>query len=196
MVVAALTPRGVVSLDRRAIPAGGGDAALATAVAAAEAEHLTDAEKAAIAEIRTARDLPDAILFAAEAVRDAAGADAAFLGHTTFGTGVEAGPLTRHAFDAFVRFDGDIMTAEVPGETLAAILPRTNQHRAATLDARTGDFVYASSLTLAPSRRYRIAANDWTARNQRTYLGVEGIDFAATGLRLKAVVAEALARGA
>ena len=195
LVVARLAG-GAVTLERRAVEAGGGDPALAAMVAAAEAEHLTDVEKAVIAELRTPRDLNGAILFAAEAVRDAAGADVAFLGHTTFGTGLEAGPLTRHAFDAFIRFDGEIMLATVSGETLAATLQRADQFRATSLDQRTGDYVHASAVTLEPGRQYRIAVNDWTAKNQRAYLGAEGIGFASTGLRLKAVVAEALARGA
>lgn len=195
MVVARLAG-GAVTLERRAVDAGGGDPALAAMVAAAEAEHLTEAEKAVIAEVRARRDLNGAILFAAEAVRDTAGADVAFLGHTTFGTGLEAGPLTRHAFDAFIRFDGEIMLATVSGQTLAAMLSRADQFRAASLDQRTGDYVHASAVSVDPGRGYRIAVNDWTARNQSAYLGVEGIRFEGTGLRLKAVVAEALAREA
>ncbi len=173
----------------------GGDPALAEAIAAAMAEHLTEAETEVIAMREAALDLPASILLAAEAVREAAGADVAFLGHTTFGAPLAAGPLTRYDFDAFVRFDGDIRVAEVPGTTLAAIMRRANQHRAASLGARTGDFVHAREIDIDPAATYRIAANGWTAINQRAYLGTEDIDFETVeGLMLKAVVAGALAR--
>ena len=181
--------------ETRAIAPEGGDPALAGTIAEAMAEHLTEAETEVIAERDTALDLPASILVAAEAVRAAAEADVAFLGHTTFGAPLAAGPLTRYDFDAFIRFDGDIRLAEVPGATLASMMGRANQHRAASLDARTGDFVHAREIDIDPATTYRVAVNGWTAINQRAYLGTEDIDFRTVeGLMLKEVVAEALAR--
>lgn len=184
----------VWSRETRMIAPEGGDPALAGIIAEAMAEHLSEAETEVIAERDAALDLPASILLAAEAVRAAAGADVAFLGHTTFGAPLAAGPLTRYDFDAFIRFDGDIRVVEVSGVTLAAIMARANQHRATSLDARTGDFVHARELDIDPAARYRIAANGWTAINQSAYLGTEDLDFQTVeGLMLKAVVAEALA---
>lgn len=180
----------------RAIPAEGGDSALAELIAAAKAEHPTDAEREVIAKTAHPRDLPASILIAAEAVRAAVEADIAFLGHTTFGAPLAAGPLTRYDFDAFIRFDGDIRVAEVPGETLAAILARANQHLATRLEERTGDFVHARAIDIDPAQSYRVATNGWTAQNQAAYLGTTDLDFRPVdGAMLKAIVAAALARG-
>lgn len=182
------------TVEMRAIAPGGGDPAIAEAIEAATSEHLTETDLAVIAERETALDLPASILLAAEAVREATEADIAFLGHTTFGAPLAAGALTRYDFDAFVRFDGDIRVAEVPGETLAKIMIRANQHRAASLDARTGDFVYAAEIDIDPAQTYRVATNGWTAINQTAYLGTEDLEFTPVeGAMLKAIVSEALA---
>lgn len=159
--------------------------------------HLTDGDKQVIADISPSQELGQNlgsdIRFAVEAVRQAAEADVAFLGHTAFGAGITVGPLTRYDFDAFLRFDGAVETASISGETLAAIMAGANQDRARSLDAFTGDFVYAGDITIDPEARYRIATNDWIAMNQRTYLGTEGIAFQPIdGLRLKPIVERAL----
>lgn len=183
-------------IETRAVAPVEGDAALRALVDKTLAEHLTEAEREVIAVRDRPLDLPASILLATEAVRAAADADIAFLGHTTFGAPLDQGPLTRYDFDAFVRFDGDIRVAEIPGPVLAAILERANQHRATSLDGRTGDYVHAAQIDIDPARSYRVAVNGWTARNQRAYLGTEDIDFAPVeGLMLKAVVADALAQG-
>lgn len=159
------------------------------------AEHLTDEDRAVIAELSRPRDLAESILFATDAVRSAVEADVAFLGHTTFGTGLPAGDVTRYDFDAFVRFDGEIRTATVTGERLAAIMTMANQHRASNLDQRTGDFVHAREIDIDPSASYRIATNDWTAQNQQAYLGTSDIAFETVdGVMLKPTVEAALGR--
>jgi 2',3'-cyclic-nucleotide 2'-phosphodiesterase (5'-nucleotidase family) len=187
-----------VALDMtwREIAPGGGDPALADTIAAVKAAHLTAEDTAVIAERPVALDLPASILVAVEAVRAATGADLALLGHTTFGAPLAAGPLTQFDFDAFLRFDGTLAVAEVPGDRLAAILGRANQHLATGLDARTGDYVHAAALDIVPGRTYRLATNGWTAQNQKSYLGTEDLAFTEVpDLRLKAVVRDALAAG-
>ncbi len=185
-----------VTPEMRVIGTEGGDEMLAETIAGVEAEHLTDEDRGILTERATALDLPASILLAAEAVRAATDADLAVLGHTTFGAPLDAGPLRRYDFDAFIRFDGDLVVAEVPGDVLATILGRANQHQAASLDQRTGDFIHAAEIDIDPSRTYRLATNGWTATNQQAYLGTSDLDFAPTGgLQLKAVVADALAGG-
>ena len=192
--VIGLAPGQRPTVEMRTIaPDMAGDAMLDDVIAAQLDEHLTDAERAVLGETTQARDLPASILFATEAVRAATDADIAMLGHTTFGQPIPQGPVTRYDFDAFVRFDGDLRVAEVSGETLATIMERANQHQAASLDQRTGDFVHAAQLDIDPGATYRLAVNGWTAINQSAYLGTEDLAFAAVeGLQLKSVVSDAI----
>ena len=53
--------------------------------------------------------------------------DVGFIGHTTLGTSLPKGDITRYDFNAIVRFDGGLKQAEIDGETLAAILAVANQ---------------------------------------------------------------------
>ena len=173
------------------------DEALAALVSKQLETHLQAEEREVIVTRENALDLPSSILLAVEALREAADADIAMLGHTTFGQGLPEGPLTKYDFDAFVRFGGDIRIAEVSGETLTAILKLANQHQAASLDERTGDFVYANAIELTPDAKYRLAVNGWTAMNQQSYLGTSDLEFTKVeGLELKEIVRQALAKGA
>jgi 2',3'-cyclic-nucleotide 2'-phosphodiesterase (5'-nucleotidase family) len=197
LTVIGLAPQRRASIETRAISADmPGDAALAALIADQMAEHLTSEETAVIGTSAVARDLPGSILFATEAVRAAADADIAMLGHTTFGQPIPQGPVTRFDFDAYIRFDGDIRVAEVPGAVLSQIMGRANQHLASSLDQRTGDFVHAAALDIDADATYRLAVNGWTAMNQGPYLGTEDLVFEPVeGLMLKAIVSEALAAG-
>jgi 2',3'-cyclic-nucleotide 2'-phosphodiesterase (5'-nucleotidase family) len=155
--------------------------------------HLLDEDREVIATLPRSMGFAEGALFAGEALRRAAGADIGMLGHTGFGATLSAGPLSRFAFDAWFRFDGDALVAEMDGADLAAALDRANQHEAPVLEARTGDFLYADGISPEPGRRYRVAVADWTAQHQREYFGAEGFDFAyVPGLRLKPMLEAAL----
>ena len=115
------------------------------------------------------------------------------IGHTTFGTGLPQGEISKYVFDSVVRFDGKVVTAEVDQVTLDAILGRTNQEGDIPLTARTGDFLYAAP-EASGKERYVIVTNDWSAINQKTYFGREDLVFTEVpDLRVKAIVAAALA---
>lgn len=167
--------------------------ALAELIPAVLARTLTDEERAILGTSPAALSLGDTGRAVAAAMAKAAGADAGFIGHTTLGTGLPAGPVSRHAFDAVVRFEGKLMVAEVPRERLAKFLARANQDRPMPLDQRNGDFLYAEQVTSPAGDSVRIATTDWNATNQGEYFGARDLDFREIeGLRLKAVAAQGL----
>ncbi|MBL9212213.1 MAG: 5'-nucleotidase C-terminal domain-containing protein [Opitutaceae bacterium] len=149
-----------------------GDPALARLVRETLARELTPAETERVG--RTPRELGpgDAAGFAVEAARVAAGADVAVIGATTFGAGLPAGDVSRFAFDACVRFDGRLWTADVSGAWLAALLRRANQGPDTPFAERGGEnLVAAIGADVQPGRTYRLVTTDWVAKNARTYLG-------------------------
>lgn len=173
---------------------GGGDSALAGLIADLKAAHLTDDDKAVIADIPQALDMHNSILIATDAIRAATEADVAMIGHTTFGAPLTAGQMSQYDFNAFVRFGGPLAVVEVTGETLLPIIGRANQFTAETLNGRTGDYVHVASLDVDLTATYRLAVNGWTARNQEVYLGTTDLPFEEVeGLELKAVIAAYLA---
>jgi 5'-nucleotidase / UDP-sugar diphosphatase len=148
------------------------DPALARLIAETLARELTPAETAPVG--RTSREFgpADAASFAVEAARVAAAADVAVIGATTFGAGLPAGEVSRFAFDACVRFDGTLWTADVSGAWLATLLRRANQGPDTPLGERGGEnLIAAIGAEPKPDRTYRIVTTDWVAKNARTYLG-------------------------
>ncbi len=168
------------SLSLRQVPIdrnGAADAELTALIGATFAKHLTDEELAVVGISPKVLTLGDSARFAAAALAAAAGADVGFIGHTTFGTGLPSGEVTRYAFDSVVRFDGKLVTAEVDRKTLDEILARTNQDGDIPLSARTGDFLYAAPLPVADKATYKLVTNDWSATNQKSYFGREDLKF-------------------
>lgn len=166
---------------------------LADLIATTLETYLTDAEKAVLGVSPRALSLGETGRAAAAAMARAAGADAGFIGHTTLGTGLPAGDVTRYAFDAVVRFDGKLMTAEVPAARLAGFMARANQDRPMPLAQRSGDFLYGSANGLDGKAAARLVTTDWCAMNQAEYFGTTDLVFSeAPDLRVKTVAAEGL----
>ncbi|MFW5828438.1 MAG: hypothetical protein ACOCU4_10110, partial [Alkalispirochaeta sp.] len=136
-------------------------------------EHLTDEDLATVGTLSEDMTVLEAAMWSVEQVRSATNADAAFLNHTSFGSGLPAGPLPRFRFDQFMRFDNDVMRATVDADTMRTILGHANQHLQDDLRSRTGDFLYTGNLTVQDGREYEIVASSWVALdfNQEGYLG-------------------------
>lgn len=177
-------------------PAGPADPELKEIVADARARYLTAEDTAVIGRTAAAMSTAEAGHFAAGAVRDAAGVDAAFIGNTTFGAGLPVGSVTRLEFDACVRFEGGICLAEVDGVRLQALLAAANAGPDTPWAARKGEFCFAvGPERIDPAARYRIATTDWGARNTARYFGEPGLSWTeALGLKLKVIVQAALNR--
>jgi 2',3'-cyclic-nucleotide 2'-phosphodiesterase (5'-nucleotidase family) len=173
---------------------GATDEELSALIAATTTKHLTTEETAIVGHSPKAQTLDESARFAATALATAAGGDVGFIGHTTFGTGLPAGDVTKYVFDSVVRFDGKLVTAEVDRKTLDDILTRCNQDGDIPLAARTGDFLYAAPLGLADKPTYKLVTNDWSATNQKSYFGREDLKFTDVepALAVKATVVAAL----
>jgi hypothetical protein len=98
-------------------------------------------------------------------------------------------------FDACVRFDGAIFTAEVDGARLQQLLAAANQNVDTPFEQRHGEFCFAEGpAAIDPAGRYTIATTDWGARNSQAYFGEPAIGWQEKpGLRLKTLVPAALA---
>jgi 5'-nucleotidase / UDP-sugar diphosphatase len=175
-----------VALDAPASPA------LAELIAATLAAELTDEERTILGTSPRALSLGDTGRRVAAGLAQAAGADAGFIGHTTLGTGVPAGPVSRYVFDSIVRFDGKLMVATVSRAQFDAFMARANQDRPMPLADRSGDFLYASAFS-PTADPVRIATTDWCATNQRDYFGTTDLIFEQGSDRtVKSAAAEAL----
>ncbi len=166
--------------------------ALADLIAATLAANLTDEERTILGNSPRALSLGDTGRRVAAGLAQAAGADAGFIGHTTLGTGVPAGPVSRYDFDSVVRFDGKLMVATVSRAELERVMARANQDRAMPLADRNGDFLYAAAVS-PKADQVRIATTDWCATNQGEYFGVTDLRFEAIAERtVKGAAAAAL----
>ncbi len=159
------------------VPADGpSDPEIAELIRRVRAQHLTDEDRAVIGQSKRAMDTAEAAKFVAQVLREGAKVDAAFIGNTTFGSGLPAGDVSQLEFDACVRFDGAIHTAAVDGSRLRQLLARANQGPETPFAERGGEFNFAAGPDdIDDTRRYRIATTDWGAKNSARYFGEPAI---------------------
>jgi len=190
------TPRWVVEQVGLATD-GPADAALAALIRETQVRHLTTEDTASVGRVAAAMSTAEAAKYAAAALSTAAGADAAFIANTTFGAGLPAGAVTRAEFDACVRFDGPVFTAEVNGARLRQLLAAANQGPDTPFAERRGEFLFAAGpAAVDPAKTYRIATTDWGVRNTARYFGEPVIAWQEQpALKLKAAVLAALGAG-
>jgi 2',3'-cyclic-nucleotide 2'-phosphodiesterase (5'-nucleotidase family) len=173
------------------------DPGLASLISAERSALLNELDLKVVGRLPAELDLDDAALFAARAVRKAAGADICFLTHTTFGDGLPAGPITAFDLASFVRFDGGFKSAVVDGAILAdKILPKTNQYGDFPYARRTGDFLYSTAQNVERNRSYKVVVNSFAtlnAANLDAYFGGADLAFEPTpALQLKSTISAAL----
>ncbi len=173
------------------------------ALASTQANFLAPEDSEVLGTVPTDYSVFEAAQWAVETLRQRTGADVAMLNHTSFGAGLTEGPLERYEYDAFLRFNNDVVTAEVDGQTLRTMLAGANQSVGSIravfdnvdLSALTGDFVYATDVMIEDEATYTVVTSSWVAApfNQLQYLGVEGVNFEVIeGLTTKEVLLEAL----
>jgi 2',3'-cyclic-nucleotide 2'-phosphodiesterase (5'-nucleotidase family) len=180
----------------RVITEGPADPELAALIRQMRTKHLTPEDTAVVARLPAALGPGEAARRAARWLRVAAGVDAAFIGNTTFGAGLPGGDVTREQFDACVRFDGPVFTAEVDGARLRQLLAAANLTPATPFEQRRGEFSFADGpAEIDPAKTYRIVTTDWGAKNSARYYGEPAIVWAERqpALRLKPAVLAGLA---
>ncbi|HUK35158.1 MAG TPA: 5'-nucleotidase C-terminal domain-containing protein [Vicinamibacterales bacterium] len=172
------------------IPSEPSDPRLATLIRDTKARYLAPEDRAVVAHLPAALAPADAARAVAGALRRGAGADAAFIGNTTFGDGLPSGDITRAAFDACVRFDGEIFVAAVNGARLRRLLTTANQGVETTFERRSGEFNVASGpATVDQAKIYRIVTTDWGAKHSARYFGEPAIEWhEQAGATLKRIV--------
>ncbi len=171
-----LSDGSVTACSRAVARDGPASPALADLIAATLAASLSQEERSVLGNSPRALSLGDTGRRVAAGLAHAAGGDAGFIGHTTLGTGVPAGPVSRYDFDSVVRFDGQLMIATVSRTQLERVMARANQDRAMPLADRSGDFLYAATGS-SRADHVRIATTDWCATNQEEYFGMTDLRF-------------------
>ena len=176
------------------VPAAPADPELAGRIRDVLARHLTPEDAVVVGRGARALFPSEAARFVVEAARRAAGADAAMIGGTTFGAGLPAGDVARHAFDACVRFDGPLFAATVDGAWLLRLQARCNQGPDTPFAERGGEnLLFAAAGPIEAGRRYRLVTSDWAARQAARYFGPDAPAFAEVpGVTLKAAALAAL----
>jgi 5'-nucleotidase/UDP-sugar diphosphatase len=173
---------------------GPADPEMAALIRETRAKYLTAEDLAVVGRQPAALGPAEAARFVTAALRHAAAVDAAFIGNTTFGAGLPEGDVTKEQFDACIRFDGPIFTAEVTGARLRALLAAANLGPETPFEERRGEFSFAAGPEhLDPGKTYRIATTDWGAKNSARYFGEPAIVWEEhPGLRLKAAALAAM----
>lgn len=166
-------------VEQRAIPTDGvPDRELGELISKIRLKYLTPADSAIVAESPRTMSPSEAARFVSHLLAASAEVDAAFVGNTTFGAGLPAGPVRRIDFDACVRFDGAIYTAEVDGRRLEMLMADANQGFDTAFEKRRGEYLMADGPEkIDPAKRYRIATSDWGARNSANYFGLPAIEW-------------------
>ena len=181
--------------DVRTADVRGRNTEMAQMIQATRDDHLSAADRASVGTVPETMSVLEAAMWSVETVRDAVDADVAFLNHTSFGSGLNEGGLAKYRFDQFMRFDNDVMRAEVDAATLRGILARSNQHEDTPLAERTGDFLYASDVEVEDGESYDIVTSSWVSLdfNQERYLGTTEIEFEKVeGVTTKGILTEAM----
>jgi 2',3'-cyclic-nucleotide 2'-phosphodiesterase (5'-nucleotidase family) len=177
-------------------PAGPADPDLAALVKRVRAHYLTAEDSVVVGHLDRPMSTAEAAQFAAEALARAAQVDTGFIGNTTFGAGLPAGPVTQLDFDACVRFDGPVFTAVVDGARLSRLLETANG-RGFDFDRSSGEFNFAGGRMegIDADKRYKIATSDWGAKNSARYFGEPALQWTEVpAVKLKAAVRAALAK--
>jgi 2',3'-cyclic-nucleotide 2'-phosphodiesterase (5'-nucleotidase family) len=173
-----------------------GEQAFTKEIAATRAEVLSPEDLTVVGMVPKDMTLTEAVDWTLQVMRDKTGADVALFNHSSFGSGLQQGPLALYRFNQFMRFENKLMVSTVDGLTLKAILQHANQHQQTDITQLSGDFVYANVIDVQNGQSYKIVTPDWVTLpdNQVNYLGMS-LDFTEVkGVSVKTLLTEALSK--
>ena len=167
------------TVEQVQIPGNGAfDAKLTDLIRATRGKYVTPEDTMTVGHAVAAKSPQDAARWVTELLAASAQVDAAFVGNTTFGAGLPAGPIDRLQLDACIRFDGTIFAAEIDGARMQKLIAAANQGVDVPFDQRQGEFLVASApAQIEPTKRYRVATTDWGVRNSQNYFGLPAIEW-------------------
>lgn len=165
-------------------------------IATTRAQVLGPEDLAIVGTVPRDMTLIQAVDWTLQLMRDKTGADVALFNHSSFGSGLQQGPLAHYRFNQFMRFENKLMASTVDGLTLKAILEHANQHQQTDITKLTGDFVYANEIAIQDEQYYTIVTSDWVtlADNQVNYLGMSLNFDEVDGLTIKTLLKAALSK--
>lgn len=172
-------------------------AMLAGVISSLRRRHLQPEDLAPIGRADRDYTVTEAAFWAAGELRKATGADLACMNHTSFGSGLAAGPVPKYRFDEFLRFENDVVRTQMDAEGVRTLLNLSNKQSESDLSRLRGDFMYTTPVNLEAGRTYTVATTSFPAlpANQNQYFGRTGLNFEAVpNLKSKALLAAALAR--
>jgi 2',3'-cyclic-nucleotide 2'-phosphodiesterase (5'-nucleotidase family) len=176
VVRARLGAPNMLAVERVAVePNQPGDGALVARIQEVMRAHLASEDLVVVGRSSRALSLGDSARLLVGAMARAAGADVGLMSHTTLGTGLPMGDVTRFDMAAAIRFDGGMVGGDVDAATLRRIYGLANQDRDLPLEGRIGDFVHANEVDARADRRFRVVTTGWVRLNAMRYLGTDRI---------------------
>ena len=171
-----------------------GDQHFADDIAATRAQVLGPDDLSIVGTVPQDMNLTEAVGWTLQVMRNKTGADVALFNHSSFGSGLQKGPLALYRFNQFMRFENKLMVTTVDGSTLKVILDRANQHQQTDISKLSGDFVYANIIPIQDDHKYKIVSPDWVTLpdNQLNYLGMQLNFSEVKGVTVKTLLKEAL----
>lgn len=119
--------------------------------------------------------------------------DAAVINHTSIGSEMPKGPVSRYRFNSFLRFDNELVSFQLAGRELAEIKEKAEREQESPLACGRGDLLFGSfPEEILPEQTYQMVTTDWIAgeENQVQYLGLKGKKAHASGKTLKKTISD------